>query len=146
MASMTKATTADMAAINPSSRRDKRELLKGVQRMTTDPNDLVQSDDKEVPPNLERNPGQNKQDTYQNPPSQPSSIKVSKSSKSQVTSSVPGLRSLLDMSMTEILEENQISNMVKGASNNMCSPYGSTIKKIFMTASVKTPKQCVGLS
>jgi len=92
MASMTKATTAGMAARNPSLRKDKRELLKGVRRVTTDPNDLVQSDDEEgpPPPNLERNPGQNKQDTYQNPPSLPSSIKVSKSSDSQVTSSVPG--------------------------------------------------------
>ena len=115
MASMTKTTTADMAARNPSLRKDKRELLKGVRRVTTDPNDLVQSDDEEgpPPPNLERNPGQNKQDTYQNPPSLPSSIKVSKSSDSQVTSSVPGLSSLMDMSMTEISEENQIS-MVKG--------------------------------
>jgi hypothetical protein len=104
-----------MAARNPSLRKDKRDLLKGMRRVATDPNDLVQSDDEEgpPPPNLERNPGQNKQDTYQNPPSLPSSIKVSKSSDSQVTSSVPGLSSLMDMSMTEISEENQIS-MVKG--------------------------------
>ena len=95
MASMTKATTADMAARNPSLRKDKRELLKGVRRVTTDPTDLVQSDDEEGPrpPNLERNPGRTKQDTFQNPPSLPSSIKVSKSSNSQVTSSVPGLSS-----------------------------------------------------
>ncbi len=104
-----------MAARNPSLRKDKRELLKGMQRETTDPNDLVQSDDKAGPrsPNLERNPGWTKQDTYQNPPSLPLSIKVSKSSNSQVTSSVVGLSSLMDMSMTEISEENQIS-MVKG--------------------------------
>jgi hypothetical protein len=115
MASMTKATTADMAARNPSLRKDKREFLKGVQRVATDPYDLVQSDDKEGPrpPNLGRNPGQTKQDTYKNPPSLPLSIKVSKSSNSQVTSSVPGLSSVMDMSITEILEENQIS-MVKG--------------------------------
>jgi hypothetical protein len=75
---MTKATTVDMAARNPSLRKDKRELLKGMQRVTTDPNDLVQSDNEEGPrpPNLDRNPGQTKQDTYQNPPSLPSSIKV----------------------------------------------------------------------
>ena len=47
MTSMTKATTAEMAARNPSLRKDKRELLKGVQRVTTDPNDLVQSDNEE---------------------------------------------------------------------------------------------------
>ena len=111
MPSTTKATTADMAARNPKLRKDKRELLKGVRRVTSDPNDLVQSDDEEGPrpPNLERNPGRTKQDTYQNPPSLPSSIKVSKSRDSQVTSSVPELSSLMDMSMTEISEENQIS-------------------------------------
>ena len=42
---MTKATTVDMAARNPSLRKDKRELLKGVRCVTTYPNDLVQSDD-----------------------------------------------------------------------------------------------------
>jgi hypothetical protein len=59
MTSMAKATTADMAARNPSLRKDKRELLKGMQRVTTDPNDLVQGYDEEGPrpPNLERNPG-----------------------------------------------------------------------------------------
>jgi hypothetical protein len=145
MASMTTATTADMAARNPSSRKDKRELLKGVQRrVTTDPNDLVQSDDEEVPPNLERNPGQNKQDTYQNPPSQPSSIKVSKSSNSQVTSSVPGLRSLLDMSMTEILEENQILNMVKGCIKQHVFSIWKFYQKDFHDSVSEDPKTMCG--
>jgi hypothetical protein len=51
---------------------------------------------------------------YGNPPSLlPSTIKVGESSDSQLTSSVPGLvSSLMDMSMTEISEENQIS-MIK---------------------------------
>ncbi|KAI2502759.1 hypothetical protein MHU86_11663 [Fragilaria crotonensis] len=46
---------------------------------------------------------------YGNPPSLPSTIKVGKSSDSQLTSSVPGLSSIVDMSMTENTEENQIS-------------------------------------
>ena len=54
---MTMATTEDMAARNPSSRKEERELLKGVQRVTPDHNDLIQSDDEEVSPNMERNQG-----------------------------------------------------------------------------------------
>ncbi len=73
----------------------------------------------------------------------PSSIKVSKSSDSQVTSSVPGLSSLMDMSMTEMRIKSLWS---RGALNDICSPYGSSINEIFMAASVKTKKQCVGSS
>ena len=80
--------------------------------MTTDPNDLIQSDEEEeLPTKMDTKQGQKQ--AYGNQPSLPSTIKVRKSSDSQVTSSVPGLSSLMDMSMTEISEENQIS-MVKG--------------------------------
>ena len=80
--------------------------------MTTDPNDLIQSDEEEeLPPKMDTKQGQKQ--AYGNQPSLPLTIKVRKSSDSQVTSSVPGLSSLMDMSMTEISKENQIS-MVKG--------------------------------
>jgi hypothetical protein len=140
MASMTKATTADMAARNPSLRKDKRELLK-------DPNDLVQSDNEEGPrpPNLERNPDQTKKDTYQNSPSLPLSIKVSKSRDSQVTSSVPGLSSFMDMSMTEILEENQIS-MVKGCIKRHVFSIWKFYQRDFHGSFSENQKQCVGSS
>ena len=78
---MTMATATDMTARNPRSRKERRDLLKGVQRVTTDPNDLIQSDDEVVPPKMERNDGRSN-DTYQNPPSLPSTIKVRKSSDS----------------------------------------------------------------
>ena len=112
MASMTQETAAGMTALKPSFRKQRRELIKGMQRVTTDPNDLIQSEDKEeVPPKMDTKQGQ--KHAYGNLPSLPSTIKVGKSSDSQQTSSVPGLSSLMDMSMTEISEDNQIS-MVKG--------------------------------
>jgi hypothetical protein len=114
MASMTQATATNITATKPSSRKQKRELLKGMRRVTTDPNDLIQSDDdEEGGPPKRTDTKQGHKGTYQNPPSLPSTIKVKKSSDSHVTSSIPGLSSLMDMSMTEISEENQLL-MVKG--------------------------------
>ena len=112
MASMPQETAAGMTALKPSSRKQRRDFIKGVQPVTTDPNDLIQSDDdeEEVPPKMDTKQGQ--KHAYGNPPSLPSTIKVGTSSDSQLTSSVPGLSSLMDMSMTEISEENQIS-MIK---------------------------------
>ena len=115
MASMPQETAAGMTALKPSSRKQRRDFIRGVKRVTTDPNDLIQSDneeeeEEEVPRKMDAKLGQ--KHAYGNPPSLPSTIKVGKSSDSQLTSSVPGLSSLVDMSMTEILEENQIS-MIK---------------------------------
>jgi hypothetical protein len=112
MASMTQETAAGMTALKRSSRKQRRDFIKGVQPVTTDPNDLIQSDDEEeeMPPKMYTK--QEQKHAYGNPPSLPSTIKVGTSSDSQLTSSVPGLSSLMDMSMTEISEENQIS-MIK---------------------------------
>ncbi|KAI2489019.1 hypothetical protein MHU86_25576 [Fragilaria crotonensis] len=101
-----------MSALKPSSRKQRRDFIRGVKRVTTDPNDLIQSDNKEeeeeeVPRKMDAKLGQ--KHAYGNPPSLPSTIKVGKSSDSQLTSSVPGLSSIVDMSMTENTEENQIS-------------------------------------
>ncbi|KAI2491744.1 hypothetical protein MHU86_22821 [Fragilaria crotonensis] len=114
MASMPQETAAGITALKPSSsRKQRREFIKGVERVTTDPNDLIQSDNKEeeelVPRKMDAKQGW--KHAYGNPPSLPSTIKVMESSDSQLTSSVPGLSSLMDMSMTEISEENQISKI-----------------------------------
>jgi hypothetical protein len=100
MALMTQTTATGITATRHSSRKEKRELLKGMQRATTDPNDLIESDKEEG--HQRTNSKQGHKDTYQNPPSFPSTIKVMKASNSHVTSSFPGLSSTLDMSMTEI--------------------------------------------
>jgi hypothetical protein len=115
MASMTQATATGITAMRHSSRKEKRELLKGMQRDTTDPNDLIASDEEEGHQGTDSKQGH--KDTYQNPPSLPSNIKVMKASNSHVTSSVTGLSSIVDMSMTEICEENQVL-MVKGCMKN----------------------------
>jgi hypothetical protein len=47
MASMPQESAAGITALKPSSRKQRREFIKGVQRVTTDPNDLIQSDNKE---------------------------------------------------------------------------------------------------
>jgi hypothetical protein len=110
MASMAQETAAGMTVLKPSSRKQRRDLIRGVKRVTTDPNDLIQSDneeEEEVPRKMDAKLGQ--KHAYGNPPSLPSTIKVGKSSDSQLTSSVPGLSSIVDMSMTENTEENQIS-------------------------------------
>ena len=78
-----------------SSRKEKRELLKGMQRVTIDPNDLIECDTEEGHQKTDTNQGH--KDTYQTPPSL-----VLKASDSHVTSSIPGLSSLMDMSMTKI--------------------------------------------
>ncbi len=91
---MTQATATGITATKPSIRKEKRELLKGVRRVTTDPSDLIQSDDDEKGGSPKRtNTKQGHTDTYQNPPSLPSTIKVKKSSNIHVTSSIPGLSS-----------------------------------------------------
>jgi uncharacterized protein YkwD len=46
--------------------------------------------------------------SHQNSPALPSSIKVKQTSNSHVSSSVSGLSSYLDMSMTKIRPENQV--------------------------------------
>jgi hypothetical protein len=76
-----------------------------------DPNDLIESDEEEG--HQRTNSKQRHKDTYQNPPSLPSTIKVMKASNRHVTCSVSGLSSIMDMSMMEISKENQVL-MVKG--------------------------------
>ena len=116
MASMTQATATGITATRHSSRKEKRELLKGMRRVTTDPNDLIESDEEEG--HFQKtDTKQGQKDTYQNPSSLPSTIKVMKASDSHVTSSIPGLSSIMDMSMTEISEENQ-RLMVRGCIKN----------------------------
>ncbi len=145
MASMTQETAAGMTALKRSSRKQRRDFIKGVQPVTTDPNDLIQSNDKEeeMPPKMDTK--QEQKHAYGNPPSLPSTNKVGTSSDSQLTSSVPGLSSLMDMSITEILEENQIS-MIKTCIKNTCSLFGSSIKKTIILISVQMKKHFVALS
>jgi hypothetical protein len=100
MASMTQATATGITVTRHSFRKEKGELLNGMQHVITDPNDLIESDKKEGHQRTDTNQGH--KDTYQNPPSLPSTIKVMKASDSHVTSSVSGLSSIRDMSMTEI--------------------------------------------
>jgi hypothetical protein len=100
MASMTQARSTGITVTRHSSRKEKREFLKGKQHVTTDPNDLIGSDKEEGHQRTDTNQGH--KDTYQNPPSLPSTIKVMKASDSHVTSSVLGLSSIKDMSMMEI--------------------------------------------
>jgi hypothetical protein len=47
MASMTHATATGITATRHSSRKGRRELLRGTQHVTTDPNDLIDSDKEE---------------------------------------------------------------------------------------------------
>jgi hypothetical protein len=82
-----------------------------MQRVTTDPNDLIESDKEEGQQRTDTI--QEHKDIHQNPPSLPSTIKVMKASNSHATSSVPGLSSIMDMRMSKISEENQVL-MVKG--------------------------------
>jgi hypothetical protein len=72
--------------------------------VTTDPNDLIESDMEEGHQRMDLKQGH--KDTYQNPPSLPSTIKVMKASNSYEKSSSPGLSSIMNMSMTKISEEN----------------------------------------
>ena len=111
MASITQATATYITAMRHSSRKEKRELLKGMRRVTKDPNDRIESDEELGYQRTDSKQGH--KDTYQNPPSLPSTIKVMKASYSHVTFSIPGLNSIMDMSMTEISEESQVL-MVKG--------------------------------
>ena len=72
MASMTQATATGITATRHSSRKEKRDLLKGMQRVTTDPNNLIESDQEEGHQRIDSKQGH--KDTYQNPPSLPSTI------------------------------------------------------------------------
>jgi hypothetical protein len=92
MASMTKATATGITATRHRSRKERRESLKGMRRVTTDPNALIESDKEEGHQGTDSKQGH--KDKHQNPPSLPSTIKVMKSSNSHVTSSVPGLSSI----------------------------------------------------
>ncbi|KAI2496063.1 hypothetical protein MHU86_18435 [Fragilaria crotonensis] len=79
MASMAHQTAAGMTALKPSSRKQRRDFIRGVKRVTTDPNDLIQSDneeeeEEEVPRKMDAKLGQ--KHAYGNPPSLPSTIKV----------------------------------------------------------------------
>jgi hypothetical protein len=96
----------------------KEGIIKGMQRVTTDPNDLIESDKEEGHQGTYSKQGH--KDKYHNPPSLQSTIKVMKASNSHVKSSVPGLSSIMDMSMTEISEENQVL-LVKGCIKNHVS-------------------------
>ena len=57
--------------------------------------------------------------SHQNPRSLPSTIKVKHSSNSHVSSLVPGLSSYLDMSMTEISPDNQVTMVRKCVQKHM---------------------------
>ena len=57
--------------------------------------------------------------SHQNPPSLPSTIKVKHSSNSHVSSSVPGLSSYLDMSMTKISPDNHVTMVRKCVQKHM---------------------------
>ena len=57
--------------------------------------------------------------SHQNSPSLPSSIIVKHSSKSHVSSQVPGLSSYLDMSMMEISPENKVTKVRKCVQKHM---------------------------
>ncbi|KAI2489126.1 hypothetical protein MHU86_3098 [Fragilaria crotonensis] len=76
MASMPQETAAGITALKPSSRKQRREFIKGVQQVTTDPNDLIQSDNEEeeelVPQKMDAKQGW--RHAYGNPPSLPSTI------------------------------------------------------------------------
>jgi hypothetical protein len=69
MASMTQATVTGITAMRHCSREEKRELLKGMQRATTDRNDVIESDEEEG--HQGTNSKQGLKDKYQNPPSLP---------------------------------------------------------------------------
>jgi hypothetical protein len=72
-----------------------------AQQILADPNDLIESDKEEGHQRTDSKQGH--KDTYQNQPSQPSTIKVMKASNSHGISSVPELSSsIMDMSMMEI--------------------------------------------
>ena len=73
---------AGMTALKRSSRKQRRDFIKGMQPVTTDPNDLIQSDDEEeeMPPKMYTKREQ--KHAYGNPPSLPSTIKVGTSSDS----------------------------------------------------------------
>jgi hypothetical protein len=57
--------------------------------------------------------------SHQNPPSLPSNIKLKHSSNSHVSLSVPGLSSYLDMSVTKIHPENQVTLVRKCVQKHM---------------------------
>jgi hypothetical protein len=83
--SMTQATSKGITVSKPSCWKERRESLKGVQHVTTDPNDLIQSDndDKEA---------QQKMDTKHGLPSN-SKVRISSDCSHVRTLSVPGLSS-----------------------------------------------------
>ena len=83
--------------------------------------------------------------SHQNPPSLPSTIKVKHSSNSHVSSSVPGLSSYLDMSMTEISPDNQVTMVRKCVQKHMFSIWNFTTKSI-MLITVKMKEPCVAYS
>jgi hypothetical protein len=139
---MTQATATGITATRHSSRKEKRESLKDIQHVTTAPNDLIENDQEEG--HQGTNSKQGHKDKNQNPPSLPSTIKVMKAtSHSHVTSSVPGLSSIMDMSMTEISGENQVL-MVKGCIKNHVFSIRKYYQKDFHSHLKKMTKQCVG--
>jgi hypothetical protein len=99
-----------------STRKQRRDMLKGVAPVKTDPDAFMPDDDDDDDDDdvglrskimIAAKATIMEQEV---PPSGlvPSSIKVKKSSDSLVTSSTPGLTSTMDMSMTEISAEDQI--------------------------------------
>ena len=109
------------------SRKQKRQLFNKVGDLTINADymmkeyDAVEEEEEDAQCTMikmEESTGRTKFTTssnasHQNPPSLPSSIKVKHSSNSHVSSSVPGLSSFLDMSMTEIGTENQVTMVRK---------------------------------
>ena len=144
MASMTQATATGITVTRHSSRKEKWELLKGMQRVTTDPNVLIESDKEKRHQRTDSMHGGYK-DIYQNPPSLPSTLNVMKASNIHVKSLVPGLCSIMDKSMMEISKENQVL-MVKGCIKKHVFSIWKFYQKDFHSYFSKDDKKCVGLS
>ena len=115
------------------SRKQKRQFLNKVGDLTMNADDMMkecdaveeqEEDAQWTTIKMEESTGRKKFTTssytsHQNPPSLPSTIKVKHSSNSHVSSSVPGLSSYLDMSMTKISPDNQVTMVRKCVQKHM---------------------------
>ena len=125
MASTSQQATGNIdPATNMARQQVKKQGLK-LGNLESDPSDFDHYDDDDgentkQQGNTTNKPIPNKKH-HHTPKSLPSTIKVKKSTESQVTSSMPGLSSLMDMSMTEISEENQIVMVKTSVKNHVFS-------------------------
>ena len=112
------------------SRKQKRQLSNKVGDLTMNADDMmkeydaVEEDTQWTTIKMEESTRRKKFTTssytsHQNPPSLPSTIKVKHSSNSHVSSSVPGLSSFLDMSITKISPDNQVTMVRKCVQKHM---------------------------